>query len=116
MYIQMILWHAKTIGSDNTAPLMCVGNTYHYSFQLLVHGYKNFLLFFMNLDPCLQQLVKLVAGNLRNDTISHRVFKHANNRQLKCETYSFSYETVHTSSQLYENKKAICSIIVQTSY
>jgi hypothetical protein len=104
MYIQMILWQAKTIGSDNTAPLMCVGNTYLYSAQLLVHGYKSFLLFFMNLDPRLRLLVKLVAGNLRNDMISHGVLKHANNMQHTCETHSFSYETVHTFPTVREIK------------
>ena len=75
----------KIIGSDNTEPLRYVGNNYLYSLQLLlqllVHGYKNFLLFFMNLNPRLQLPVKLVAGNLRNGMISHRVFKHANNMQ-----------------------------------
>ena len=86
---------------------MYVGNTYLHSFQLLsqllVHGYKNFLLFFMNLDPRLQLLLMLVAGNLRNDTISHRVFQHAHDTQHNVKHRASVIKLYTQVPQLYKN-------------
>ena len=92
---------------------------YADSFQLLlqslVHGYKNFFLFFMNLDTCFQLLLMFVVGNLRNDMISHRVIKHAKTCNINVKQTA-SVIKLYTQDPNCKKTKRKMSFFDQTSY
>lgn len=73
---------------------MYLGKNYLQRFQLLLHllvlGLQNLFLFFVNFPLGLQALLQFDVGNLRNDTISHRLLKHAKIIKHTGETHSFS--------------------------